>query len=297
MDSDEQLFDSQFLQSLRRLFARLRRRSSNLRGNHQAPAIGNSKEFKDRRSYVAGDDFRSIDWRCYARLEKLFVRLYEDIREYHVHIIIDHSRSMVAPYPAKRRVALRAAAAIAYLALENNHRVSFHGCSDSVNRLLPPMKGAGQIHRVLDFLPRLEFAEGSSVATALRHFRPRGSALVYVFSDLLDPDPDELIDSLGHFSRRNPDAWLVQVLDPQEVRTDLQGSYHLLDEERGITRQVFLGRAEMEAYERMLGEWLQALANCASDHQLGYLRWLSEDAFDERISALIDQGQALARRS
>src|SRR5215212_2387676 len=114
--SRDDLFDSQFLDRLRTLSLLLRKRKVLLRRGHQStPATGFTREFKDYRRYTARDDYRAIDWRLYARLEKLFVRLYEETQELHVHVIVDTSGSMAQPFEQKRNQALRFAVALAYL--------------------------------------------------------------------------------------------------------------------------------------------------------------------------------------
>ncbi len=103
----EELFDAEFLDRLRALFLRLRKRKQLRRkGLQNTPATGFTREFKDFRHYTPKDDFRAIDWRLYARLDRLFIRLYEEIQEFHVHIVIDTSASMVEPFPEKRLTSL-----------------------------------------------------------------------------------------------------------------------------------------------------------------------------------------------
>src|SRR5438093_13739558 len=110
----EDLFDAQYLDRLRTLSLRLRKRKMLMRrGQQSTPAAGLTREFKDYRRYTARDDFRAIDWRLYARLEKLFVRLYEETQELHVHVLADTSASMAQPFPQKRNQALRFAGALA----------------------------------------------------------------------------------------------------------------------------------------------------------------------------------------
>ncbi|MBU6179422.1 MAG: DUF58 domain-containing protein, partial [Verrucomicrobia bacterium] len=71
----EDLFDADFLDRLRALFLRLRKRKQLRRKGLQAtPATGFTREFKDFRHYTPRDDYRSIDWRLYARLDRLFIR-------------------------------------------------------------------------------------------------------------------------------------------------------------------------------------------------------------------------------
>src|SRR6188474_3152675 len=99
----EEIFDSQFLDRLRTLALRLRKRKVLMRrGQQSTPATGFTREFKDYRRYTARDDYRAVDWRLYARLEKLFVRLYEETQELHVHVMVDTSGSMALPFVQKR---------------------------------------------------------------------------------------------------------------------------------------------------------------------------------------------------
>ncbi len=101
--NDEAIFDADFLQRLRVMFFKLRNRKQLRRiGAQQTPTAGFTREFKDHRQYTPGDDYRSIDWRLMARLEKLFIRVYEQVQEFHVHVVVDRSQSMVDPYPEKR---------------------------------------------------------------------------------------------------------------------------------------------------------------------------------------------------
>ena len=100
MADDGELFDAKFLGRLRTLFFKLRkRRQLQKRGAQQTPAAGFTREFKDHRHYTPGDDYRAIDWRLYARLDRPFIRIFEEVQEYHVHILLDRSRSMIEPHP------------------------------------------------------------------------------------------------------------------------------------------------------------------------------------------------------
>ena len=75
--AEEELFDAAFLDRLRMLAVRLRKRRQLMRrGNQSTPSTGYTREFKDYRHYTPKEDYRAIDWRLYARLDKLFVRIY-----------------------------------------------------------------------------------------------------------------------------------------------------------------------------------------------------------------------------
>src|SRR5215470_15417700 len=101
-----------------------RRAKSSAKGERRSRARGQSVEFADYRNYVHGDDFRYLDWNLYGRLEKLFLKLYEEERELPVRIFLDASESMTFGEPRKFDFARQVAAAIGYVALSGFDRVS-----------------------------------------------------------------------------------------------------------------------------------------------------------------------------
>ena len=101
-----------------------RRAKSSARGERRSRARGQSVEFADYRNYSHGDDFRYIDWNLYGRLDKLFLKLYEEERELPVRIFLDASESMTFGDPRKFDFARQVAAAIGYVALSGFDRVS-----------------------------------------------------------------------------------------------------------------------------------------------------------------------------
>src|SRR5882672_2384298 len=101
-----------------------RRAKSSAKGERRSRARGQSVEFADYRSYVHGDDFRYLDWNLYGRLDKLFLKLYEEERELPVRIFLDASESMTFGEPRKFDFARQVAAAIGYVALCGFDRVS-----------------------------------------------------------------------------------------------------------------------------------------------------------------------------
>ncbi|MEM7396584.1 MAG: DUF58 domain-containing protein [Verrucomicrobiota bacterium] len=152
------LFDTEFLDSLRHLSLRLRRRRSlHRQGSETAGASGATKEFRDFRSYAPMDDVRSIDWGVYARLEKLVIRLYEDLQEVPVTIAIDVSHSMAAPHAEKQRLTLRIAVALAYLGALNQHRVSVFSMEAGLTPVLSPFKNGAAVNHLIEALVALPF--------------------------------------------------------------------------------------------------------------------------------------------
>src|ERR1043165_3267686 len=101
-----------------------RRAKSSARGERRSKARGQSVEFADFRNYSHGDDFRYLDWNLFGRLEKLFIKLYEEERELPVRIFLDASESMAFGEPRKFDFARQVAAAVGYVAFGGFDRVS-----------------------------------------------------------------------------------------------------------------------------------------------------------------------------
>src|SRR5438045_6813224 len=101
-----------------------RRAKSSAKGERRSRARGQSVEFADYRNYTHGDDFRYLDWNLYGRLERLFLKLYEEERELPVRIFLDASESMTFGTPIKFDFARQVAAALGYVALCGFDRVS-----------------------------------------------------------------------------------------------------------------------------------------------------------------------------
>lgn len=296
MAAADALFDPDFLRRLRTLFFKLRRRRQLRRkGSQSTPSLGFTREFKDHRAYTFSDDFRSIDWRLYARLERLFVRLFEEVQEFHVHLLIDRSRSMAEPYAEKRIGTLRLALALAYLGLMNQHRVSLLSFAEDLRAESPPLKGPGHIHRLLQHLERLEFS-GATDLDALARFRPRRDrrGIVFLLSDLFGRDPLASAEALRACLNWPAETHVVHVLHPREMRPDLEGELRLTDVETGEQRRMHLTRRDMGRYETEFQGFVDSLAHACLRKQVDYVTWRTDVAFEHAFLDLLGRGSALA---
>ena len=93
----------------------------------------------------SGDDLRSLDWNVYARLERLFIKLFVEEEDVTVHVLLDASASMDGGSPDKLVLAKRAAAAMAYVGLASYDRVSIAVLQGRVARRFPPVRGTGRV--------------------------------------------------------------------------------------------------------------------------------------------------------
>src|SRR5687767_4153896 len=171
-----------------------RRAKSSAKGERRSRARGQSVEFADYRNYVAGDDFRYLDWNLYGRLDKLFLKLYEEERELPVTIFLDASESMTFGTPRKFDFARQVAAAIGYVALCGFDRVSVNVFPDApgegaIRGALRAVRGRKSSLQFFQNLSQVNASGTASFNEALRRaaLTARRSGVGIVLSDFLDP--------------------------------------------------------------------------------------------------------------
>ncbi|HET7677087.1 MAG TPA: DUF58 domain-containing protein [Candidatus Limnocylindrales bacterium] len=261
---DPTVFDEAFLRQLERLMLVTRAAvRGGLKGVRRSTKRGISVEFADYRDYSLGDDLRTLDWNIYARLEKLFIKLFIEEEDVTVHILLDGSGSMEGGAPDKLIFAKRAAAALAYVGLASYDRVSMAVLQGRVARRLPAVRGTDRVFRVLADLSGIRAAPGpTDLAAAARHYAAqltqRGPLLL--ISDLFDADAERAISELA--GTRSQVA-VLHVLSPDELDPPLEGELHLVDRETGRGVDVTADLAALDDYKARLAAWQAALeAHC-----------------------------------
>src|SRR5688500_15616344 len=156
---DPTVFDEGFLRQLERLLLLLRSPvRGGLKGGRRSVKRGQSVEFADYRDYSLGDDLRQLDWNVYARLERLFVKLFVEEEDVTITLLIDASASMTTGNPAKLLFAKRAAAALGYIGLASEDRVAVSALTGRIARRRAAMRGSGRVFRLLADLSSIESA-------------------------------------------------------------------------------------------------------------------------------------------
>ncbi len=252
-----------------------RRAKSSARGERRSRSRGQSVEFADYRTYVHGDDFRYLDWNLYGRLERLFLKLYEEERELPVRIFLDASESMTFGDPRKFDFARQVAAAVGYVALCGFDRVSVipfpglptNGQTDQANRTYE-LAARGALRSVRGKKSAIQFFQNLSALTAggaaelneaLRRgaLEARQAGLAIVLSDFLDPAGYDA--GLTALVGRGFQVDVVQILAPEELSPSSFGDLRLVDCETGATQEVTFGRYRLKAYQQTVQNFLQRL--------------------------------------
>jgi uncharacterized protein (DUF58 family) len=293
----EDLFDAGFLDRLRMLALRLRKRRQLMRrGSQSSPATGFTREFKDYRHYTPREDYRAIDWRLYARLDKLFVRLYEETQELNLHVLLDTSTSMALPHQEKRRQALRFAVALAYLGLSGQQRVSLYSMSDAVKQELPPLRGQGNIEKIIQVARRLSFEGFTDLERCFSEFRPARQrfGVIFVISDFFGRDLDSASEAVTRAAAWPGEVHFLQIVHPQERRPEIEGEVELAEVETGEKRRFWLTKSEVERHAESFDAFANKLSLACASRQMDFLQCATDEPFEERFLDLLVRGSALA---
>jgi uncharacterized protein (DUF58 family) len=259
-----QLFDEAFLRRLEQLeLASRRMTAGRMKGERRSVKRGQSVEFADYRNYTHGDDLRQLDWNVYARLEKLFVKLFVEEEDVTIHVLVDASRSMDFGEPNKLDFARRAGAALAYLGLAHLDRVSVAFLGDGHAAQLRPLRGKGRVFEVFDFLsaPRHERLTGLGAAARDYATRLRGSGPLLLISDLMDPG---YLDALRDLAGTRCQLSVLHVLAPEELDPDVPSDARLVDAETGGGVEVTGDADLVDRYRARLADWQAELGTFCS---------------------------------
>ncbi|MCX5659314.1 MAG: DUF58 domain-containing protein [Planctomycetota bacterium] len=246
-----------------------------LKGERRSKMRGQSVEFADYRQYVAGDDLRHIDWNLYARLDKLFLRLFMEEEDLALSVLLDVSKSMRYGQPDKLLCGKRLAAALAYIGLVNYNRVNVCAFADTIVGHLPNLRGRRPVPQVFDFLDGLQPASAAGdLAASARRFAMtvKGKGIVVLISDFLDKG--DLASALRYLASDRYDVYVLQILSPQEIdpaANGLVGDLALRDLEDRQTTEVSITPALMKRYKATLEAFCQGIREQCMRRDMMYM--------------------------
>ena len=296
---DEALFDRDFLRKLESLSYVARRiYRGDTRGAHASVRRGTSLDFADFRTYQAGDDFRSIDWSIFTRLDRLFVRLYAEEEDLTVHVLLDASASMSYGAPPKIDYARRLAAALGYVGIGSLDRVGVTTFAAGLGGALAPRRGKAQFFHLLDYMGRIRTEGGTDIARSLRDYalRSRSPGLAIVISDLLEDSLEGYRTGLRALTFHDFEVVLVHILDREEITPQTQGALRLTDIESGAVLPLTVDRSLLAAYRRRVEGYFGEIEDFCLKAGIEYLRAATLVPFEDVVLRYLRQGAHLHSR-
>ena len=291
MAATQEKFDEAFLKKLEYLYIVSKKIVSGaLRAQRKTRIVGSGIEFADYRNYSAGDDLRNIDWRVFARTEKLFLKLFEEEEDLYIYFLLDASGSMRLGEPSKWGYARRLVAALSYIGLSNLDRVSISPFSSTLDGRLPPARGKAQIFKIFEFLNGLEGGETTSLAEAFKTFvtqnKRRGIAVVV--SDFYDPEGFE--EGLNYLRYHKFEPLVIHLFDERELDPDFRGDLQLVDCETGDVQEITVTAGMKREYVKAFESWCEELEEYCVKRDILYFRAPIQVTFDDLVLRIFRAG-------
>jgi len=264
-----------------------------LQGERRSKRRGQSVEFADHRPYVAGDDLRFVDWNVYGRLNQLFLKLFLEEQDLTVHILADASASMSVGDPSKDLFTKRLTAALGYIGLVNNNRVTISLFADGVRMQLANMRGRNYLSQMAELLLTTECDGFSDFEKACRDVAAGriGSGITVVISDFMFKQGYE--PALRRLLGARYDLYVIQVLSPQEISPELAGDLKLLDIEDADAAEITVGSALIKYYKRNLAAYCKELHDFCTHRGAVYVQANSADSVEALVLNYLRRVQLL----
>ena len=272
--------DRQFLRKLERfeIVPRGVHRGGQL-GHRRSLSRGTGLEFADHKEYAAGDDIRYLDWNLYARLEELFVKIFEQDEALPLYILMDVSASMRVGAPPKLAFAARVASALAYVGLASQDHVRVSLFSNGLVASTKTLGGKTRVYEILEFLDAE--AEGTTdLAEAVEALskETRLPGVAFLVSDFLDPRG--VLDAVRLLVGRRFGVYALHVVAPDEAAPELSGDVELCDVETAARLRVPLRRDMAARYAAFFRAHCDALRSDFLRYGARYLRLATDEDLD-----------------
>jgi uncharacterized protein (DUF58 family) len=269
-----------------------------LSGMHRSPYFGQSVEFLQHREYVAGDDLRHVDWKVWARQDRLYVKQYEEETNLRCTLLVDISSSMAygnGPLN-KYEYACTLACSLAYLVLRQQDGVGCVTFDEKIRVSVPIRTKHNHIFSIVDSLAVQEPRDKTDMYAVLRGVAegaPRRGLMVLV-SDLL-ADRQSIIRSLRLLRQRGHDVLVFHVMDDEELDFPFNGPTRF----EGLESADFLNcnpRALREGYMAALNAFLDEVRRESARNNCDYALVRTGEPLDAALATFLSKRLAVMNR-
>ncbi len=269
-----------------------------LSGMHRSPYFGQSVEFLQHRQYAPGDDLRRVDWKVWAKQDRLYVKQYEEDTNLRCCLLVDLSASMEYGSGAMTKCdyAITAAAALAYLLLRQQDAVGCVSFDEGVRQTIPLRTSTGHLATILRALAVTEPRDKTNLYDVLARVAetyPRRGMMVLVSDLLVDPGDIErglrLLRQLGH------DVLVLHVLDDDELDFPFArpSRFEGLESADHLTCNP---RALREGYLESLQRFLATVRRGCARDGVDYALIRTSTPLDAALTAFLSHRQRQRRR-
>lgn len=286
--ADSPLLSPQLLAQLERLELVSRKIfRGRMKGERRSRRKGQSVEFADFRNYVPGDDLRFIDWNLYARLEKLFLKLFLEEEDLHFYALIDASTSMDFGEPTKLQYAKQLAAALGFIGLTRADRIKIETLGSTHRRPGPVLRGRNSLWRMTEYLDGIQPGENVPLADGVKNFclRNHGKGILVLITDLMDKAGYE--HAFRFLVAQEMDVYVIHTLCPEELNPELKGDLKLVDAEDDDIAEVTISRPLLDRYKRTLASFIDGAREFCTRRGMNYVMASTDTPVDKLVASYL----------
>lgn len=268
-----------------------------LSGMHRSPYFGQSVEFRQHREYAQGDDLRHVDWKVWARQDRLTVKQFEEDTNLRCVLLVDVSRSMAygSAVMNKYEIAATIAASMAYLVLRQQDAVGCVAFDEQIRSTVPVRTTQTHLQSIIDALNVQDPRDKTDMTSVLRQVAetyPRRGVIVLI-SDLLT-DRSPLFRGLRLLRQRGHDVLVLHVMDDHELDFPFDGPtrFEGLESEDALNCNP---RALREGYLSALHEFLDDIRHTAAKTAIDYKLIRTSDPLDAALATFISSRMGMLR--
>ena len=257
-----------------------------LSGLHKSPNRGFSVEFNDYRHYQRGDDMRHVDWKLYARSDKLYIKQYEDETNVRCVILLDTSASMAYSSGgiSKLNYGITLASALSYFIMRQRDAVGLITFDDEIQNYLPAKCRHPHLMQILRTLAQVESGKKTDVVKPLTDLAAslNKKSFVILISDMLD-DEERIINTLQNLRGMGNDVITFQIMDDAELNFPFNEASEFIDmedDESYITSPAAIRKAYLEN----LNEFLSYCRKQCQSSGVDYCLLNTAEPLDEALS-------------
>jgi uncharacterized protein (DUF58 family) len=248
------MIDLDFLKQLKKLDLLAKKKVvSSYAGVKRSVSQGRGIEPVDHREYNFGDDLKFVDWKVYARTEKLFIKRFEEDKSLTAHTLVDSSKSMDFKSPGQKYnkfdYASMLAVGFAYLTTKENEKFALAIVNSQLETVLQPKRGKRQFFATIDALNKQKLSGTTNLDASTKQYSKfiNSKSLVVVISDFLEPI-ETIKNGLYRLGKFTQNYIVIQVFDPGEKRLDWQGDVKLRDLETNEEKKIFFSPSLRKEY-------------------------------------------------
>ena len=288
----------ELLQKVRKIEIKTRGLSRNIfAGEYHSQFKGRGMAFSEVREYQPGDDVRAIDWNVTARMNRPYVKIYEEERELTVMLLVDvsGSRNFGTVSQMKRDTMAEVAATLAFSTIENNDKVGVIFFSDQIEKFIPPKKGKSHVlHIIRELLSFEPEHQGTDINAALQFLTnaQKRRCTAFLISDLMDRKLGERLGARGEvapvvIASRKHDLSAIQIYDRRDAEMPNVGLLKVRDPETGARVWADTAMASVRnAYGQAWKDQQEALENVYTKTGMNHISLRTDEDYVKKLMQL-----------